>query len=360
MKKPLIKYWQEAIQNKIAKNDLQKANLNHYPPLCSVVFTRQCVLNCQHCAYPKANCQDLKSNNLRQIDKVIQATYDVGVRDLIHVGRILKKEHLPILKKYQRLGMNINLIDNGHAQFLIPEIKKAALRFDGGIDISIDGDKKSHEIQRGKDSYEMAIEGAKKLRKVADHISITGTASSINYNSIAKGLKDLRKKIPFAKIFQITTTAPCKHHKKRMSLNEKEMQKLFYDMLKISKNTAQTLQISRFEDLQSIFPLLIKYKKPEFKNISIEWKINNLIVEYLPGSTLTAEEFPIDANGIHFLPMGGNWHLNERPSLWQNNNDLIIQDPDESYRRIVKKYWKNRGKRVFDKEKKLFEGLFNV
>ena len=127
MRTTLVKNWEKAISGEINNEELKKINSNYYPPMCSVVFTRQCVLNCKHCAYPKANCQDVKLNNLERIDKIIQATYDVGVRDLIHVGRILKKEHLPILKKYYDMGMNVSLIDNGNAQSLIPEIKKIGL-----------------------------------------------------------------------------------------------------------------------------------------------------------------------------------------------------------------------------------------
>jgi len=350
MKEKLINYWGKTIKGELNKKHLLKANLTHYPPLCSVVFTRQCVFSCQHCIFPKANNRDIELNNLKRINEIIQATYDVGVRDLIHVGRILKKEHLPILKKYQNMGMTINLIDNGYAQFLIPEIKKINLNFNGGIDISIDGDKISHEIQRGKNSYKIAVKGARELKKIASHISITGTASSVNYDSIAKGLKDLKKELPFVKTFQITTTSPCRHHKKRMSLRKKEMQKLFSDMMEISKKTSQVLGIYRFEDLKGILSELIKYKKPKFKNIHVEWKINKLTVKYFPESIVTAEEFPIDANGFHFLPMGGDWHLSERPNIWQNDDNLILKNPDKSYQKIVKKYWKLRGEEILNKE----------
>ena len=203
----------------------------------------------------------------------------------------------------------------------------------------------------------MAINGAKALRKVADHISITGTASTLNYNSIVKGLMDLKKKLPFVKIFQISTTSPAKHHAQRMNLNKQEMRKLFADILKYAKDTPITLGIYRLEDISHIAEELGKYGKPTYKNISMEWKINNLTVAYFPESIVTAEEFAIDSNGMYFLPFGGDCHLNERPEKWQLSGDLILKNPDKAYEKLSRKYYDNRGKLALAREKQIFKNI---
>jgi hypothetical protein len=142
-----------------------------------------------------------------------------------------------------------------------------------------------------------------------------------------------------------------------MTLNKREMQYLFKQMLKYSDKLPVTLGIYRFEDINYIASELTKYGKPKYKNISIEWQIGNLTVAYFPESIVTAEEFAIDANGVHFLPFGGDHHLADRPEKWQINNDLIITDPDKSYENIVDKYWQHLGCKVFKKEVRTFKNL---
>ena len=139
----LIKFWKQTVQGKKSVEELKEEVKKNYPSLTSAVFTRTCVLKCKHCVYPTASECDIRMNDLVRIDKAIDATYKAGNRDLIHIGRILKAEHLPILKKYQDKGMTINLIDNGSGERLLEEIKKSGVYFDGGIDISIDGNEKN-------------------------------------------------------------------------------------------------------------------------------------------------------------------------------------------------------------------------
>ena len=343
-------------------NDIQlkEAVQKNYPALTSVVFTRECVLKCKHCVYPQSNACDLKLNNLTRIDKAIDATYKVGNRELIHIGRILKKEHLPILKKYQDKGMMLNLIDNGFGKRLVEDIKKESVFFAGGIDISVDGDEKSHEAQRGAGTWKLAMKGIEALQEVAGHISITGTASALNFDTIIDGLLGVRNKFPFIKILQITTTSPTNFQPQRMRLTAKEMKILFNGLVKISKNHPPRLLIYRIEDLEAIIDELMKHEKPTMKHISMEWKINNLTVAFFPESIVTAEEFAIDANGIHILPFGLDHHLGERPEKWEMRDDLILTDPDRSYEVLVDKYYKMRGQIRLDKEKRVFNKYKNL
>jgi sulfatase maturation enzyme AslB (radical SAM superfamily) len=351
----LINEWEKAIQGKIDAIQLKKEVQKNHPSLTSVVFTRECVLRCKHCVYPQANSCDLRLNNLTRIDHAIEATYQAGNRDLIHIGRILKKEHLPILKKYQNKGMTLNLIDNGFGKRLVEDIKKEGVFFAGGIDISVDGDKKSHEAQRGAGTWQLALDGIKTLQEVADHISVTGTASALNFDTITDGLLEVKNKFPFIKVLQITTTSPTNFQPQRMHLTAKEMKILFNGLLKISKKHPPRLLIYRVEDLAVIIDELMHYGKPQMKQISVEWNINNLTVAFFPESIVTAEEFGIDANGIHILPFGLDHHLGERPEKWEMRDDLILTNPDKSYEILVDKYYKMRGEIRLAQEKEIFK-----
>lgn len=355
----IIDYWLEAIRGKVTKKQLFKILAENYPPLISVVFTRECNMRCKHCIYPEASKEDILSNNLARIDRAIEAIHSTGVSDLIHVGRTLKTEHIVILKKYQDYGMSINLIDNGDAAQMIPTINEAGLFFDGGIDISIDGDRYSHDRQRCRGSYVEAVKNTQNLREIAGHISIVSTASALNYRNIVAGLMELHKILSFVKIFQITTTTPTRFHKQRMSLNEKEMRKMFEQFVKASEKSSKIrMLIYRLGDILAILPQLMKYGKPRPKYISLQWKIGEMVVEFFPQSIVTSEEFAIDANGKHFLPFGLGWHLADRPIEWEMRDDLILTDPDESYRQLVSKYRDTLGGKVFLEEKKVFKKFF--
>jgi MoaA/NifB/PqqE/SkfB family radical SAM enzyme len=353
--KSLINYWQNAISGDISEKDLLFQIKNYYPPLTSVAFTRECMLRCRHCVYPPANSSDIKLNNLKRIDRIIAATFKAGSRDLIHIGRTLKKEHLPILKKYQDRGMSLNLIDNGSGVRLIKEIKKSGVFFDGGIDISIDGNKQSHEAQRGSGAWQLALDGIEKLKEVAGHISVTGTASSLNYDTIVDGLLLVKKKYPFIRLIQVTTTSPAKFQTERMNLKPNEMRKLFGQLLAISHLFPPKLLIYQNNDIEAILEKLSRYDYPKTKYIHMEWKINNLIVAYFPESIVTAEEFGIDANGRHVLPFGLDYHLNERPEKWEMRDDLITSNPDRSYELLVDKFFKTYGQKKLQQEKKIFK-----
>ena len=351
----LISYWEKAIRGDIREKELFQRLAKSYPPLLSVAFTRKCVLRCKHCIYPIADCQDLKLQDLKKIDKIIDASYRVGVRHLVHVGKILEKEHLPLIKKYYDKGMKVSLIDNGLGKRLISKIKEIGLVFDGGIDVSIDGNQNTHDLQRGAGAWDMAMEGINRLADVSDHISVTGTASCLNYHNIVRSLYELSKRNRLIKVFQITTTSPAKHHTRRMHLTENQMRKIVGDAIKYSKKFELQLSIYRIEDIRSILDLLKLFGSPKKKYINIEWKLNKLKILYYPASIVAAEEIAIDSNGKHVLPFGLDHHLAERPKEWEVNNDLVLTDPDRSHEIMVEKYHKTLGAKVFREERAIFE-----
>ncbi|MBD3238417.1 MAG: hypothetical protein GF332_02140 [Candidatus Moranbacteria bacterium] len=356
----LIDFWKLGVNGRLNQAALLKQLRRHYPPFLSVRMTRHCILNCQHCLYPKANVKDFDRVNLRRIGLVIQSAAKVGIKHLIYTGRVLKKRHLDLLKKAQDLGMKLYLIDNGSAAKLLEDIRQKGLFFDGGIDISIDGDKQTHEKQRGPNSFNLAIQGAKKLREAGSGISVTATASSINYQSITRGLVKLRGQLPFVKVWQLATTVSFAHHKKRMNLNKQEMKTLFANFKKFVQKYDLTLAIYQNNDMEPILKDLNKIGKPEFKYISMFWSLGKGKVKYFPESIVVSEEIPIDADGTHYLPFKADYHLGERPAEYASDSDLIIRDPDKSYEALVQKHWETQGKYKFEQEKRMFGKLKNI
>jgi MoaA/NifB/PqqE/SkfB family radical SAM enzyme len=354
----LINDWLQAINNRISGEELKERIKRSYPPLLSLCFTRRCVLNCKHCVYPKASREDLELQDLKRLEKIVAAGAKVGIKNLVHIGRILEEKQLPILKKAIDLGLNLSLIDNGNGGRLVEKMKRMGIYFKGGVDVSIDGDKESHEKQRGKGSFDLAINGINKLRKVSNHVSVTATASKVNYKGIVKGLVGLRKRLPFVKVWHISTVSPTRFQKERMHLTKKEMKIVFDDFIQATKKAPMTLGIYRFDDLKVIIEELVKkFGKPKTRYISLEWKINKGKIKFFPPSIVVAEEIPIDANGRHFLSFGGDWHLNERPEKLEMPDDLILKNPDLSYEKVVDKYWSVFGKGMLEEEKEVLRGV---
>ncbi|MBD3244429.1 MAG: hypothetical protein GF335_00350 [Candidatus Moranbacteria bacterium] len=350
----LIKEWLTIIKTKKNSEELLEKIKQHYPPLLSILFTRKCIFQCAHCLYPKADQEDLDGQNLQRIDQIINAAYKAGIRNIIHIGRILEKKHLPILRKYQKKGMKIHLIDNGSAARLIEQIKEVGLFFDGGIDISLDGDKKTHQLQRGRGSWEIANRGIRELPQVSSQISITATASALNYKDIVKGLVKFKKNHPEIKKIQITTTSQTNYQKQRMTLSAQEMRFLYQEFQKATKNQDLNLSLYLNKDMEAIKDLIVN-KKAEPKILSLVWKVNKGKLGYFPQSIIPAEEIALDCNGSHGLPFGFDYHLNEKPERWKLKGDMILKNPDKSYEMMVDKYFEHFGKEKFKEEKKIFK-----
>jgi len=221
------------------------------------------------------------------------------------------------------------------------------------IDVSIDGTKEAHEKQRGPGTYRIAIDGARALYEVASHISITITASKLNYKEIARDIQKLAKEMPFVKSFNLATTSPANYQEERMTLNENEMKELFSSLVKYSKGHPVRLVIYLNKDMEVIMPELKKHAQATMKFINIEWKINNLTIAFFPPSIACVEEYALDANGMYVLPYGLDHYLELRPDDWQMNNDLIVSNPKEAYRQLSEKYFIKMGERELEKEKYL-------
>lgn len=355
----LVKAWIKAMQGILTEKDLFNRIAHSYPPLASVTFTRQCQLSCKHCIYPTANKADLACSDLSSIDQTLASLsriYPNDPIDLVHVGRMLTPEHLPLLKKYQNLGMSLCLIDNGSATRLIPEIQRVGVFFNGGIDISVDGYAQTHENQRGRGTWPLVLEAINRLPEIAEHISLTGTASSVNYHTIAEDLVKIRQEFRRPRIVQLTTTSPGQYHRQRIALTPAEMRHIFTQMLNNASKCDQHLLLYRLDDLAAIINLLPK--KFTAKYISIEWKINKLRIAFFPPSIVMAEEFAIDSNGRQFLPFTLDWHLGERPENYENRNNLILTDPKKSYRRLIRKYQDSLGHQFFCQERIIFQKYF--
>ena len=293
----------------------------------------------------------MASKDLKRIERIIEAAINNGVKYLLHIGRVLEKEHLGLLKKFQD-KISLSLIDNGSAVRLLPQIKKLGLFFNEGIDISVDGIKANHEKQRGKGSWQLVL-NSYQLKSIAKGISFIGATSVLNYKTIVKDFYLSSRKFAWVDKFVISTIYQPHHRKKRVALNNKEMRYFFKEALKYSNKFPLTINIFTLKNIIPILDLLPK-EKLKTKYISLHWKITQLEVGYFPASITPNEEFPIDCNGRHFIPFGGDYHVNSRPEKFELRDDLIVKDPDKSYQKIVGKFRRYFGEKFLEEEKKVF------
>jgi len=356
MRNKLINTWLDCIN----KNKSEKAlflELKKTLPLGVVaVFERRCNLQCRHCIYPSANSKDIQLTDVGKVDKIIEAIRKIGINNLTHAGRTLRKSHLPILKKHQLEGMSLSLVDNGSGVSLIREIKKLDLTFDE-IFISVDGYEKTHEIQRGKGSWKLVLAGLENFPQIAKKISIISTVTTKNYRTIIQDLARLKKDFSQLKNISIATITQPNHSKQKIDLNQRELGIFFNEALKKSADSFSYKYKIKLHKPEELFEIKKSLPK-EFRKGSnfIAWKINNLEIQYFPQSIAPVEFFPIDCNGKHVLPLHGvDCHLDDRDKFWEINDNSILSNPRQSYKKVVKKWAKNHGKSIFKEEKKLYE-----
>ena len=184
-------YWYSRVVENVAKKtpeELEKGMVEalkaEVPMLCSATMERACNFSCKHCLYPKEESSQEESKKVG-LDKIIyniidqMPTKETSPRNMVgevrsespsflHIGRILREWHLDILKniKERRPDIRIGLIDNGTYTKFLDKFKEKNIKLDW-LDISVDGVKEFHNLQRGSNSaFDITMNGLKHAREI--------------------------------------------------------------------------------------------------------------------------------------------------------------------------------------------------
>ncbi|MDY6863960.1 MAG: radical SAM protein [Thermodesulfobacteriota bacterium] len=169
---------------------LNKITGYRVPLLAYILVTNRCNLNCIYC-FSNANKTENIDIPLEKLYYIIDQLKEEGTI-LITIGGgepCLREDIGDIINYISQKGMMVELVTNGiNFQKNLETIKK--LDF---LAISVDGDEKTHDINRGKGSFEVAMRALKLAKEHGVHARIHACFSRKTSHALPE-LMDITKK----------------------------------------------------------------------------------------------------------------------------------------------------------------------
>jgi MoaA/NifB/PqqE/SkfB family radical SAM enzyme len=195
-----IKRWKDALTltGEDASEYLRAAYREHWPTQGELIFTGACEFTCQHCIYPPSYARLNRGLSVEQWDRLLdQIFWDLGIQTFVYGGRSLSVEGLDVLTGLRRRfpDARIGLIDNGISMLPV-QSRLADVRADW-IDISLDGQEREHDLQRGRSgSFKAGLAGALWLVQngVAPKVNILTCLTTLNRTSVIPMIRELNAK----------------------------------------------------------------------------------------------------------------------------------------------------------------------
>lgn len=224
----------------------------------------QCNLRCKHCYQENYNSKQLKYEEIIKIlDQYKEFLIEKNIKGHINLtgGEPLSNPNFFEILNYidnNKEYYSFAILTNGTliTDKIAEKISKYKPQY---VQISIDGDKKTHEKIRGKGTLEKAIQGVQNLNKYGVYTSISFTAHKKNYKTFKK-VVSIAKKAKANKVWtdRLIPIGGAKELVK-ISLNQKENKKFFKTVYKLMIKTKET-QVTMSRALQFLQTGEIPYK----------------------------------------------------------------------------------------------------
>ena len=192
-----IERWLEALKStgERAVELLRKAYRKNWPTQGELIFSGACEFTCQHCIYPPSYARANRGLSVEQWDRILEnIAQNLGIRTFVYGGRSLSTEGLEVLTGLRRRfpDAQIGLIDNGIS--MLPLRDRLADVQAEWIDVSLDGQEKEHDLQRGRPgSFRAGLEGVQWLVRngIAPKVNILTCLTTINQASVIPMIQEL-------------------------------------------------------------------------------------------------------------------------------------------------------------------------
>jgi len=160
------------------------------------LITNKCNLKCSYCDIPLRNQQELTTD---EILKIVDNMASAGTQRLSLLGGepLLRTDIGEIISRAKKHGMYVNIDSNG---LLVKENLDVITKLDLII-LSFDGEKKVHDVNRGKGSYEKVVEALEITPGYTKVMSLT-LLNKKNIQSVPFILKKARE-LKFTTLFQV-------------------------------------------------------------------------------------------------------------------------------------------------------------
>lgn len=317
-----IERWLEAIKStgKGAVELLRTAYRENWPTQGELIFSGACEFTCQHCIYPPSFARANRGLSVEQWDRILEnIAQNLGIRTFVYGGRSLSEEGLEVLTGLRRRfpDAQIGLIDNGIS--MLPVRDRLAGVQAEWIDVSLDGQEKEHDLQRGRPgSFRAGLEGVQWLVRngIAPKVNILTCLTTLNQDSVIPMIQELNAM--GLKNFFITPVSVAEGMRPSPELR------------------VSAEDFARFiEELRAVMPLLddawvelncfsaeyaeyIAQKAPDIwerftcDRDGLSWGdksvgaanqcVNELYVRYYPASLTGTKEFIVNTNGDVIVP----------------------------------------------------------
>lgn len=378
------------------------------PSLFSGLFERTCMLQCTHCIYQKEGSSQKISRRehfeeaLLNIVKQMPQTFDqLGeVPTFLHIGRILMPWHIDVLREIQksRPDMRVGMIDNGSYVRFLDQIQQKQLTFDW-LDISLDGNKESHNTQRDplrRNAFDMAINGLQKAREIVKapedggYISSLFTMTQLNFRDIAEVADILltpqdKNELSLADLFVITTMTPTNVVNQKIEIspqysegNTKDFRIAWEQIQKATKKYGKEkvmFRIYRHQDIDKIARVVgedVFLDAMTSENITITlhditFEVDGIAVQYIPLSTWPKEEYFLDTDSVARVAHSIQYTLKELRSgiskehlstkKYSVEKVTTRTNYTSSYQKCVDTWWDVLGKKYLDEEVAVFDRI---
>lgn len=262
------------------KTSLNNKNYLHAHPL--VIhwgISSECNLRCNHCYYKGDKKRYNSSNDLttKEALDLIDVFEDLNVYHVKVSGGepFLREDIFEILKKLKSKNMAIAIQSNGILinknvseklrGILVPEVDV--------LQISLDGfNKKTHELTRGKGTFDKTTEGIKNLIANDLKVTLSCTATSLNLEEIPKLYKTAQK--IGVKTFGIGNFKVCSPEQAYLVPDFKLKLKIMNELIDIEDNNTllelSSIKLYEFLDNNLGTDYLIKLVNNETKDYNCE------------------------------------------------------------------------------------------
>lgn len=423
-------YWYSRVIENIAEKspeELEKKMVEalkaELPMMCSVVMERACFYECNHCIFKKEESSQEESNKIG-LDNIINNIVDqmpnqeTSPRDtdekpmFVHNGRILREWHLDIFKniKERRPDVEIGLIDNGAYTNYLDKFKEKNIKLNW-IDISVDGIKEFHNLQRNSlVAFDRMMNGLRHAREViipseeGGKVTSLFTLTNLNYQD-----KNIEKTVemlfsdgsPLIDELHISTMSPFREELAQFEISPHyregdveefkeawEQIKNIFDKYGYDKNDKQRifLKIYRHEDVEKLAYAVgaekfmdavslkrgkdVESKKEPLVGVDIghvEFVVDGVPVTFFPFSTWPQETFFIDADGACRTAFSSAFTLKELKSgrdtggnnLMGYTVDYLNKNSDfiKTYQKEVDQWMEFKGRDFLREEVEMFERI---
>ena len=169
------------------------------PVIAVLIVNNKCNFDCKYC-YGNYAHRTVRDYTTEEVKNIIDELYEMGVRYLnVHGGEtLLRKDIGEIVDYIKNKGIYCCIITNGT---LLPQ-KIDEIRNVDNLTISLDGTKENNDINRGKGSYDIALNAIKLAIKEKIPLRVSATITKYTMNDIGY-LANLAKELGFSLYFSI-------------------------------------------------------------------------------------------------------------------------------------------------------------